>query len=212
MKDGAGTEQPVTMDAATAAAIMKDTRDQALRRLRPDHLATFTAWGLIWFFGDGAMWLIVRGQHPYHGPSPAAYAAVVLLASLAALASVESNRAESGVGGVSAVRRRLFFVAVFLGYAGVFALEGALAHAGADRPVLGVFEAAAPVLVTGILYLARSAAFQEDWSTTGLGLWLVIVGAASGFAGPETVWGICALATGPAFLLAAGLQLRPRRA
>src|ERR1700677_4188918 len=106
MKDGTGTGQPVDMDAATAAAIMKDTRDQALRKLRPDHRATFTAWGLLWLFGDGAMWLTVRGQHPYHGPSPAAYAAVVLIASLAALASVEANRAESGVGGLSAVRRR----------------------------------------------------------------------------------------------------------
>lgn len=210
MKDGAGTDQPVSMDAADAAAIMRETRDLAMRRLRPDHRAAFTVWGLAWLFGDGAMWLIVRGQHPYHGPSPAAYAAVLLIGSLAALASVETNRAESGVGGLSAVRRRLFLVSAFLGYAGVFALEGALAHAGADRPVLGVFEAAAPILVTGLLYLARSAAIQ-DWSMTGLGLWLLIVGAASGFAGPETVWAICALAVGPAFLLAAGLQLRLRR-
>jgi hypothetical protein len=210
MKDGAGTDQPVNMDAAAAAAIMKEARDRALRRLRPDHRATLTAWGLAWLFGDGAMWLIVRGQHPYHGPSPAAYAAIVLLASLSALASVEQIRTESGVGGLSAVRRRLSFASVFLGYAGVFALEGALAHAGADRPILGVFEAAAPILVTGVFYFASSAAIQ-DWSMTGLGLWLVIVGAASGFAGPEAVWGICALAVGPAFLLAAALQLRLRR-
>jgi len=210
MKDGAGTDQPVNMDAAAAAAIMKEARDRALRRLRPDHRATFTAWGLAWLFGDGAMWLIVRGQHPYHGLSPAAYAAIVLLVIFAALASVEENRAESGVGGLSAVRRRLSSVSAFLGYAGIFALEGALAHAGAGRPVLGVFEAAAPILVTGLLYLARSAAIQ-DWPMTSLGLWLVIVGAASGFAGPEAVWGICALAAGPAFLLAAGLQLRLRR-
>jgi hypothetical protein len=210
MKDGAGTDQPVDMDAADAAAIMKEARERALRRLQPDHRATFTAWGLAWLLGDGAMWLIVGGQHPYQGPSPAAYAAVVLLATGAAMASVETNRSESGVGGLSALRRRLSLVSAFLAYAGVFALEGALAHAGADRPVLGVFEAAAPILVTGVLYFARAAAIQ-DWSMTVLGLWLVIVGAASGFAGPEAVWGICALAVGPAFLLMAGLQLRLRR-
>jgi hypothetical protein len=207
MKDGAGTDQPVNMDATAAAAIIKETRDRAMRRLRPDHRVTFTAWGLTWLIGDGLMWLIVRGQHPYHGISPATYAVVVLLVAFSALATVETDRTESGVGGLSALRRRLFFVTTFLGFAGVFALEGALAHAGADRQILGVFEAAAPILVTGLLYFARSVATQ-DWTVTGLGLWLIIVGAASGFAGPATVWAICALAVGPAFLLAAGLELR----
>jgi hypothetical protein len=210
MKDGASTGQSVDMDAAAAAAIMRETRERALRRLRPDHRATFTAWGLIWLLGDGAMWLIVRGQHPYHGPSPAAYAAIVLLASLAALASMEENRAETGVGGPSAVRRRLLFVTSFLGYAGAFALEGALAHAGAGRPVLGVFEAVAPILVTGLLYLAISSSIQ-DWPVAALGLGLIIVAAVSGFAGPEAVWGIVAITVGPAFLLSAALQVRLRR-
>jgi hypothetical protein len=108
------------------------------------------------------------------------------------------------------VRRRLLFVTSFLGYAGAFALEGALAHAGAGRPVLGVFEAVAPILVTGLLYLAISSSIQ-DWPVAALGLGLIIVAAVSGFAGPEAVWGIVAITVGPAFLLSAALQVRLRR-
>jgi hypothetical protein len=39
----------------------------------------------------------------------------------------------------------------------MFALEGALAHAGASRAVIGVFEASAPVLVAGLAYLLIAA-------------------------------------------------------
>jgi hypothetical protein len=44
----------------------------------------------------------------------------------------------------------------------------------------------------------------------GLGLWLVIVAAVSGYAGTRAVWGVDALAVGPAFLLVAALPSRPR--
>jgi hypothetical protein len=47
------------------------------------------------------------------------------------------------------VRRRIGFLAVLAGLAAMFAVEGALAHAGASRAVIGVFEASAPVLVAG---------------------------------------------------------------
>ena len=72
---------------------------------------------------------------------------------------------------------------------------GALARAGASRPVLVVFEAAAPALIIGLLYLVRSVT-GGDWPVAGLGLWLVIVAAVSGYAGPRTVRAINALAVG----------------
>ena len=61
--------------------------------------------------------------------------------------------------------------------------------------MLVVFEAAAPALIIGLLYLARSVT-GGDWLVAGLGLWLVIVAAVSGYAGPRTVWAINALAVG----------------
>jgi hypothetical protein len=201
-KDGAERDAGAGMDAAAAAAIMADAGGRARGRLRANHRVTFTVWGVLYTFGYGIVWLTVRGQHPVHGPSPAAFAAATLLALMATLASVEEARSETGVRGLSAIRRRAFLVSALAGYAAMFALEGALYRAGASRPVLVVFEASAPILTIGLLYLVRSVSVP-DWPVAGLGLWLVIVAATSGYAGPGAVWGIDALAVGPAFLLVA---------
>jgi hypothetical protein len=93
MTDGTGaaqgTEEGRSMDAAAAAAIMADAGGRARSRLRPDHRVTFAVWGLLYIFGYGVIWLLVRGQHPVHGPAPAAFATVTLLAMMATLAGAE---------------------------------------------------------------------------------------------------------------------------
>jgi hypothetical protein len=206
MNDGTGTDQGTNMNAAAAAAIIAEADARARRILRPDHRVTFLVWGALWFLGDGLMWLAVRGQHPYHGPNPGGYAATVLLAALVSLASVGQARAESGVHGPSVLRRWAYFLSVLAGLGGAFAIEGALVRAGASRPVVGVFEAVAPVVVIGLVYLA------QFWVVAGLGLWLVIVAAAGAYAGPQNVWAVAALAVGPAFLLTAAIEQRRQRA
>ncbi len=209
MNDGTGTDQEMNMNAAEAAAIMAEAGARARRTLRPDHRVTLTVYGVIWFVGDGLMWLLVRGQHPYHGVNSGGYAATVLLSVLVALTSAGQAQAETGVRGLSVMRRWIFFLTVLAGFGGAFALEGALVRAGAGRPVVGVFEAAAPLLVLGLIYLARFPA-EQDWAVAGLGLWLVIVAAVGALTGPQTVWAVCALAAGPAFLLVAGIEQRLR--
>jgi hypothetical protein len=201
----AGRGEGGSMDAAAAAAIMADAGGRARSRLRPDHRVTFAVWGLLYIFGYGVIWLLVRGQHPVHGPAPAAFATVTLLAMMATLAGAEEARSETGVRGLSAIRRRAFMLSTVAGFAAMFALEGALFRAGASRPVLVVFEASAPIMVIGLLYLARASS-ASDWPVAGLGLWLVIVAAASGYAGPGAVWGVDAIAVGPAFLLVAAFE------
>jgi hypothetical protein len=73
--------------------------------------------------------------------------------------------------------------------------------------VVGIFEASAPILVLGLLCLVRFSA-ERNWVATGLGLWLVLVAAVGGYAGPATVWAVGALAVGPAFLVAAVVESR----
>jgi hypothetical protein len=162
-------------------------------------------WGLVWLIGYGALWLSVRGQQPYRGPGEAGLASLFFLLTLAAaITAVVMSRATSGIGGRSLVQRRVYYSAFPIGYAGVLTLEAALDHGGASRAVIGVFGAAAPILITGVIYLG-SAAVSLDWVVFGLGLWLVVVGAGSGFAGPWTVWAVDGLAGGLAFLLLAAV-------
>ena len=46
--------------------------------------------------------------------------------------------------------------------------------AGASRAVLGVYGAAAPILLVALIIAASGAVFL-DWSLLGLGLWLLAV-------------------------------------
>ena len=77
--------------------------------------------------------------------------------------------------------------------------------------MVGVFEAAAPLLALGLIYLARFSA-EQDWFVAGLGLWLVLVAAVGANAGPQNVWAVATLAVGPAYLLVAALEQRRQRA
>ena len=163
------------------------------------------------FLGYGTMWLTVRGQRLPHGPDLATFAVVTLLGVASVMSGVNEARADSGVGGLSAIRRRASFLSVLIGLAAMFALGGALAHAGASQAVISVFEASAPVLVAGLFYLSTSIV-QLNWPVACLGAWLLAVAAAGGLAGPAGVWGVNALAAGLAYLLMAVIEPRLRRA
>ncbi|HEV2253833.1 MAG TPA: hypothetical protein VGS06_11625 [Streptosporangiaceae bacterium] len=205
MDEAADRDDGTPMGVAEAAVIMQEAAHRARRQLRVSHRATFTIWGLGLLLGYGTMWLTVRGQRPFHGPEPAAFAVLALLSTASIMTGVDGARADSGVGGLSAVRRRTGFLSVLAGLAAMFALEGALAHAGASRAVIGVFEASAPVLVAGLFYFTTSAVWL-DWPVLGLGIWLVAVAAVGGFAGPAGVWAVDALAAGLAYLLMAAIE------
>jgi hypothetical protein len=136
--------------------------------------------------------------------APAAFAVLALLSTASIMTGVAEARADSGVGGLSAIRRRIGFLSVLAGLAAMFVLEGALAHAGA-RAVIGVFEASAPILVAGLFYFITSVV-QVDWPVLSLGAWLLVVAAVGGFAGPTGVWAVDALAAGLAYLLMAAIE------
>ena len=205
MGEAAGGDDGTTMGVADAAVIMQEASDRARRQLRVSHRATFTIWGLGLLLGYGSIWLTVRGQQPFHGLPPATFAVGALLSSASIMTGVAQAQADSGVGGLSAVRQRIHLLAVLAGFAAMFALEGALAHTGASRSVIGVFEASAPVLVAGLFYFTTSAVWL-DWPVLGLGVWLLAVAAVGGFAGPAGVWAVDALAAGLAYLLMATVE------
>jgi hypothetical protein len=207
MKDGADQDEAAEMDARGASAIMQEAGERARRELRVNRPAIFASAGVAWLLGYGAIWLSVRGQHPYQGPAPEAAVIQVVLAGLAvAIAASVIGRATSGVGGVSAVQRRISILALASGIVAVLVLEAAIDHAGASRSVVfGVFQASAPVLITGVVYVANSA-LRLNWTVLGLGAWLVVVAAGGAFAGPVGVWAVTALAGSAGYLLVAVLR------
>jgi hypothetical protein len=211
MDEAADTDEAAGMDVQGAAVIVREADERAKRELRIRRPALFVTWGLAFLISYGAVWLSVRAQRPYAGPTTPALVAVFLVGAFTlAVTVVLVGRAVTGVGGWSARQRRTHLLAFACGYAAVFALEGALFHAGASRPVIGVFGAAAPMLVIGLAYAATST-IRLEWPVFGLGIWLIAAAAFSGFAGPVGVWAVGALAGGLAFLLMAAVGLAHNR-
>src|SRR5215472_5043507 len=58
-----------TMDVVQAAVMLDQTERSTQQALRIRYAPIYLAWGVAWLVGLGAMWLSVRGQRPYSGPS-----------------------------------------------------------------------------------------------------------------------------------------------
>ena len=200
---GTDPGQVTDLDLAQAAVILRESEAKARQELSINHPAMYLTWGLVYLIGYGAIWLSVRDQHPYTAPAPAAILGVFLLAAAAlAVTAMIVSRATSGVGGGSDRRRRLTYLGLAVGYIGVLVMEAALRHAGASQGATGVFGAAGPILLIGIVFVI-GAPDRPDWSAFGLGIWLIAAAALSGFAGAAAVWGVLALAAGAGFLATA---------
>jgi hypothetical protein len=190
------------LDPRGAARLLERTRRDAQRGL--DHRAPWlsllaAAVALVAF---GAVWLSVRGQHPYKGPTVVSlvvlYAVVLIRIGTVVYAH---RRASAGVSGRSVRQRRAEGTALAAALVAVYVLMGALAHDGAsDAVVYGVYVATATLIVLGTFWGARSAV-REDWPELGLSIAIVLVAAGSAFAGPRGVWlsdgvGLCVVLLG----------------
>ena len=208
MKDDAGMDEAASMDAQNAAVIMQQARERAQRELAVRRPALFVTWGLAVLAGYGTLWLSVRGQHPFHGPTVPAVVTLVALFLVAAIITVRFvDRASSGVGGPSVLQRGIFVSALAAGALATDIFIHAVARAGADRPLVALMAAAAPLLVAGVVFVASCAVNGVlDRLRLVLGLWLLAVAAYGGWAGPVTYLAVIALAGGGGIVLMAAIE------
>jgi hypothetical protein len=214
MKDDAGMDEAASMDAQNAAVIMQQARERAQRELAVRRPALFVTWGLAVLASYGTLWLSVRGQHPFHGPTVPAVVTLVALFLVAAIITVRFvDRASSGVGGPSVLQRGIFVSALAAGVLAMDIFIHAVARAGADRPLVALMGAAAPLLVAGVVFVASCAVNGVlDRPRLVLGLWLLAVAAYGGWAGPVTYLAVIALAGGGGIVLMAAIEPLLRRA
>ena len=201
------------LDPRAAAALIEQTKRQAQRQfdLRPPLLTLLRAAVILAAYGT--VWLSVRGQHPYQGPTGAALAVVygaVIVVIIVSVAVV--RRATSGVGGQSQRQRGAYGAAFGTAWIAVSVFQGALYHVDPSHAIVyGVFPAAAPLLVLGAAAAGMVAA-REDWRTLGGAIAVIALGTGSAFAGPAGVWGVIAVGGCVIAIGYAAYQLRQRRA
>ncbi len=188
------------MSVQEAAAVVRDAGARARRELVISAPLVYAAWGLVWLFGYGAMWLSVRGQHPYTGPSGVSIAVVFVLAAFAAAAVlVIVSKAVAGIDGQSVRYRRIILAAWATGYLILLIVQAEISGSVSTR-ALAFVGFAGPLLLAGLTYILASA-LGRNWPAFALGGWLVLVAAACAWLAPGTMVAACALAGGGAFLL-----------
>jgi hypothetical protein len=197
------------MSVQEAAAVVQDARARARKELVISTPLVYMAWGLVWLIGYGAMWLSVRGQHPYTGPSGVSIAAVFVLAGFAVAAVlVIASKAAAGIDGQSVRHRRIIGATWAIGYLSLLIAAPAVSSSVSTR-TLAFISFAGPVLLVGLVYIL-AAALGRYRPALVLGAWLVIVGTSCAWLAPATILAACAVAGGGALLLMAVIETRLR--
>jgi hypothetical protein len=191
MHETAAVNEGGEFDPKAAATLLDETTRRAQRQFEfPSPLLSLIQAGAL-LAAYGAIWLSVRGQHPYQGPSLTALAALYAFVAVAAVAAgADVRRATAGISGRSSRQRLIRAVPLAAAYLAVYVLMGALLHDGASHAIVyGIIPAAGPLIVVGAA-LAGDAAAREDWLVLSVAIALVAVGAGSAFAGPAGVWAV----------------------
>jgi hypothetical protein len=196
-----------TFDPQQAAALLDQTTQQARRQIEPYPPWLLAVRGIGVLAAFGAVWLSVRGQHPYRHPTAAAIPVVVAFGVLNLVVTVAvARRATIGVSGKSRLRPAEIAVVAAI-WAGAFAVMGVLAGAGvSDRVVYGLYPVTVPLIAGGLAWAAIMAA-RADWRKFATALAVAVTGVLGLFAGPAGVWlvagaGLCITLLGSAAAVA----------
>jgi hypothetical protein len=198
------------LDPREAAALLEQTTRQAEHEfdLRPPLLTLAAAVTVLVAYG--AVWLSVRHQHPYSGPSGTALA--VLYGTLALWIVLNALVLGRALSGRSARQRRLEGITFAVIWICVYVFQGALYHADHNHAIAyGVYPAVAPLIVVGSAAAGYEAA-RANRSRAGFAVTAVVLGASAAFAGPRAVWGVVGVGLCILVLVGAAAQLWQRHA
>jgi hypothetical protein len=119
------------------ATLLEQTKREARRQFEaaPPWLSPIRA--VVVLAAYGAIWLSVRGQHPYKRPSGLVIVVVYVLVVVVLRATITARkRASAGVSGRSQRLRRTEIAALVVAIVAVYVFMGALYHAGVSHAIV----------------------------------------------------------------------------
>jgi hypothetical protein len=177
-------------DPRQAAALLDQTTQQARRQLEPAQPWLLVIRAVVVLAVFGAVWLNVRGQHPYQHPTAALIPVVIAFGLLNLVATVTvARRATAGLSGRSRLRPAEIAVLAAI-WIGVYAAMGPMAIAGVSNAVVyGLYPVTVPLIAAGLAWAGITAA-RADWGGCGAGLAVAVTGAVALSAGPAGAWAV----------------------
>jgi hypothetical protein len=189
-------------DPQQAATLLGQTTQQARRKFQPSPPWLLVTRAVMVLAALGAIWLSVRGQHPYRGPTAADIPVLVafIVVNFAATVAVRRH-ATAGLSGRSRFSQSEITVLVLAFAAAVVAMAG-LRAAGVDFATYPTSVLVVPGLAWAVLMAARA-----NWRGLATGLAIVVIGIVGAFAGPAGAWavaavGLCVMLLGSATAIA----------
>jgi hypothetical protein len=196
-----------TFGPEQAAALLDQTTQQARHKFRPSPPWLLVTRAVMVLAALGAIWLSVRGQHPYRGPTAADIPVLVafIVVNFAATVAVR-GRATAGVSGRSRFSQGEIAVLVLAFVAAVVAMAG-LGAAGVNFATYPTSVLVIPGLAWTVLMAARA-----NWRGLATGLAIVVIGIVGAFAGPAGAWAVAAVGLCAVLLSSAAATAWPQRA
>ena len=189
-------------DPQQAAVLLDQTTQQARRKFAPSPPWLLATRAVMVLAACGAIWLSVRGQHPYRGPTGSDIPILIAFIVLNFTATVAVRRhAITGVHGRTRLRPAEIAI-LTLAWVAAAGLVWALAAAGVNY---GQYPTTV-LIVPGLAWAAINAA-RASWLSCGTGLAVAVVGGVGALAGPAGSWavagvGLCAVLLGNAAAIA----------
>jgi hypothetical protein len=173
-------------DPREAAALLNQTNREARRQFEPAQPWLLSIRAVLVLAALGAVWLSVRGQHPYQGPHGSALliVAAFVVVNFTATVAVRA-RATAGVSG----KTRFSPVEIAVMAASWIVPFVVMAALGVTRDSQSGYLLTVPLIVVGVVYAALMAV-RSDWREFGVGLAVAATGAVGASIGQAGAWAV----------------------
>ena len=200
----ASVDEDQLLSAGESLALIERQQQAAQRQLGFNPTLILGLWGAAYLFGFGAIFLTYPTAVPLL--LPCAVAGVIigsLFAAATVISIVTGVRSVRGLKCPSRAAGAMYGWSWTLGFCALAAVNIGVTRLGLPDDAITLLWSGSSLLLVGVLYLAGGALWQDRFQY-GLGVWMLVSGACSVYAGVPGNFAVVSLAGGGGLFLAAG--------